>query len=284
MNPVVEHHYVHVPFCAVKCKYCAFYSEAGDAAQMGDYVDGVLRELAAAPPIQPKTIFVGGGTPSLLPVKHLSRLLAGIRHDGIAEWTVECNPATVSDDKARLFREVGVNRISMGVQALDDAMLEIIGRIHSCKQAVESYTKLRAAGFENINLDLMFGLPGQTPAHWAETLRRAIELQPEHISTYCLILEEDTEFWRLFQEGHLKPNEEQELAMYETAIDKLCTWEVNGKQVRPKVIASTATIKNADVQVRSLFLRTVNVFPPPDRKSTRLNSSHEWISRMPSSA
>lgn len=223
MTVPVEHLYVHVPFCALKCKYCAFYSEAGDAARMGDYVTGVLDELARSPAVRPRTIFVGGGTPSLLPLPHLQRLLEGIRSDAVEEWTVECNPATVSDEKARRMREVGVNRISLGVQALDDAMLAVIGRIHSCRQAVESYRRLRAAGVENINLDLMFGLPGQTPAHWAETLRRAIELEPDHISTYCLTLEEDTEFWRLFQQGHLKPNDEQERAMYETALDMLAT-------------------------------------------------------------
>ena len=222
----VEHLYVHVPFCAAKCHYCAFYSEAGSAEQMGAYVDGAIAELSRyAEQLQPRTIFFGGGTPSLLPAAVMRRLLEGGRRylslTGIVEWTVECNPATVSTEKAKLFREFGVNRISMGVQALDDAMLEVLGRVHTEDSAVRSYEKLRAAGFENINLDLMFGLPGQTPAHWQETLRRAIALRPEHISTYCLILEEDTEFWRLFQGGHLKPNEEQELAMYQAGLETL---------------------------------------------------------------
>ena len=243
----VEHLYVHIPFCVAKCNYCAFYSEARSAAKMGDYVDAVLEELkvvcgdngtlaeiltaAGDEPgqqsvdLEPATVFFGGGTPSILPACLMRRLLEGactLGHlSAVSEWTIECNPSTVSVEKAKLFREFGVNRISMGVQALDDDLLRIIGRVHSAKAAMESCEKLRTAGFENINLDLMFGLPGQTLAHFRNTLERAIALQPEHISIYCLILEEDTGFWSLFQKGLLKPNEEQELAMYEFAIERL---------------------------------------------------------------
>jgi oxygen-independent coproporphyrinogen-3 oxidase len=178
-----------------------------------------------APQLAPKTIFFGGGTPSLLPTALMRRVLEAIRGKvslrGLREWTIECNPSTVSTEKANLFREFGVNRISMGVQALDDDLLEKIGRVHSVKAAIGSYEKLRAAGFENINLDLMFGLPGQTMEHWKGTLDKAIQLQPEHLSTYCLILEEDTHFWSLLQQGLIKPDEELELAMYEAAMEML---------------------------------------------------------------
>jgi oxygen-independent coproporphyrinogen-3 oxidase len=222
----VEHLYGHVPFCAAKCHYCAFYSEAGSAAKMEDYVDALLLELGGfATQLAPKTIFFGGGTPSLLPVALMRRVLEAIRDKvslrQLGEWTIECNPSTVSTEKAKLFRKFGVNRISMGVQALDDELLKTIGRVHSLKAATGSYAKLRAAAFDNINLDLMFGLPGQTMDHWRNTLEKAIELQPEHLSTYCLILEEDTEFWSLFQKGLIKPNEEQELAMYQMAMNTL---------------------------------------------------------------
>jgi oxygen-independent coproporphyrinogen-3 oxidase len=222
----VEHLYGHVPFCAAKCHYCAFYSEAGSADKMEDYVDALLLELEGfVTQLAPKTIFFGGGTPSLLPAPLLRRVLKAIHHkislSRLNEWTIECNPSTVSTEKAKLFREYGINRISMGVQALDDELLKTIGRVHSLKAALESYAKLRAAGFDNINLDLMFGLPGQTLDHWRKTLEKAVELQPEHLSTYCLILEEDTEFWSLFKEGLIKPNEEQEMAMYQTAMDML---------------------------------------------------------------
>jgi oxygen-independent coproporphyrinogen-3 oxidase len=243
----VEHLYVHVPFCAAKCDYCAFYSEAGVAAKMGDYVDAVLKELeqyrcrpllrtgedcadsqsrpTASLHLSPTTIFFGGGTPSILPVPLMRHLLEAVGRvcspSAPREWTVECNPSTVSTEKAKLFREFGVNRISMGVQALDNDLLKTIGRVHSVKAAITSYEKLRKAGFENINLDLMFGLPGQTVAHFRNTLERAIKLQPEHVSIYCLILEEDTHFWPLLQQGSIKPDDELELAMYETAIETL---------------------------------------------------------------
>jgi oxygen-independent coproporphyrinogen-3 oxidase len=218
----VEHLYVHVPFCAAKCHYCAFYSEAGGTEKMSTYVEHARAELTrVADQLEPHTIFFGGGTPSLLPAALMRRLLECIPARKATEWTIECNPATVSTEKAKLFREFGVNRISLGVQALDDAMLAALGRVHSADSAVRSYEKLRAAGFANINLDLMFGLPGQTLEHWRETLRRAIALQPEHLSTYCLILEEDTEFGRRFQAGRLQPNEEQELALYEEALATL---------------------------------------------------------------
>ena len=222
----VEHLYVHVPFCAAKCNYCAFYSEAGSADKMADYVEAVRLELEVfAPQLALKTIFFGGGTPSLLPTPLMRRILESIVERSscraVSEWTVECNPSTVSTDKATLFREFGVNRISMGVQALDDELLEKIGRVHSVTGAVKSYERLREAGFQNINLDLMFGLPGQTMEHWKRTLAKAIELQPEHLSTYCLILEEDTPFWSLVQQGLIKPDEELELAMYETGMETL---------------------------------------------------------------
>ncbi len=265
----VEHLYIHVPFCAAKCNYCAFYSEAGSAAKMEDYVDALLLELdlvaanlirggaadrenvsepstegsglADSAPrlqpwngrqdrervsrLQPKTIFFGGGTPSLLPTPLIRRVLEGLTSKvplgQVSEWTIECNPSTVSSEKAKLFREFGVNRISMGVQALDDELLDKIGRVHSVTGAVKSYDRLREAGFQNINLDLMFGLPGQTMEHWKRTLAKAIQLEPEHLSTYCLILEEDTPFWSLLQQGLIKPDEEVELAMYETGIEML---------------------------------------------------------------
>jgi oxygen-independent coproporphyrinogen-3 oxidase len=270
----VEHLYVHVPFCAAKCNYCAFYSEAGGAAKMGDYVEAVLKELEVVAAnlirggignresvsrLQPSTIFFGGGTPSILPVPLMRHLLEAVGRacspSAPCEWTVECNPSTVSTEKAKLFREFGVNRISMGVQALDDDLLKTIGRVHSVKAAIASYEKLRKAGFDNLNLDLMFGLPGQTVAHFRNTLERAIELQPEHVSIYCMILEEDTEFWRLYSRAGVSPasddsrtgilpvhrdgqtsaddgqarrlsylplpGDEQQLAMYEAAIETL---------------------------------------------------------------
>ena len=218
----VEHLYLHVPFCAAKCRYCAFYSEPGQTEKMAAFVAGALAELQPwRNRLAARTIFVGGGTPSILPVPLLRKLFTGLRQPATSEWTVECNPATVTPEKLAAFREAGVNRISLGMQALDDALLQTLGRIHTAATAVATYRELRAAGFDNLNLDLMFGLPGQTLEQWRMTLERAIELQPEHFSTYCLSFEEDTEFWKLFQAGHLRHNSDQELAMYELAIDTL---------------------------------------------------------------
>jgi oxygen-independent coproporphyrinogen-3 oxidase len=215
MQPA-NHLYVHVPFCAAKCHYCAFYSEAGSTEKMTGYVDAVLRELDRfTPQLAPRTIFFGGGTPSLLPAALMRRILERTPANRVREWTMECNPSTVSTEKAKLYREFGVNRISMGVQAFDDEVLDALGRIHSVKAAVASYRQLRDAGFDNINLDLMFGLPGQTMEQWRATLRQAIALAPEHISTYCLIPEEDTRF------ATYRGDEELELAMYQTGIEML---------------------------------------------------------------
>src|ERR1041384_4787748 len=162
----VESLYVHVPFCAHKCEYCAFYSHAPDGATVNRYVHALLREMEmVAPNFQPRTIFFGGGTPSLLTLRQWEDILefmARLKLTGAAEWTVECNPATVSLDKARLLRAAGVNRISMGVQSFDEKLLERLGRIHSRAMVFKSFDILRAAGFENINVDLMFAIPGQT--------------------------------------------------------------------------------------------------------------------------
>lgn len=222
-QPKVEHLYVHVPFCAEKCQYCAFYSKPDSVQKMSDYLDAAIAELNQSPiSIQPRTIFFGGGTPSLLPVPQMRRLLESVAKTGTpSEFTIECNPATVTADKAKLYRDLGVNRISLGVQSFDDAMLKSLGRIHTGDQVIKTYELLRATGFDNINLDFIFGLPGQTLEHWQNTLRQAIALQPEHLSTYCLILEEDTPFWSLARQGRIETDEDLERAIYESTIDTL---------------------------------------------------------------
>ncbi|MCS7049163.1 MAG: radical SAM family heme chaperone HemW [Verrucomicrobiae bacterium] len=237
MANIVEHLYVHVPFCAVKCHYCAFYSEAGSAAQMSAYVEALLAECdhrlawlsARGYRLEPRTVFFGGGTPSLLPAHLWDRLLTGLRHrvalHEVVEWTIECNPATLTTEKLRLWRDAGVTRLSLGVQALSDDALEQLGRIHTVAQARASYDKARAAGFENVNLDLMFGLPGQTLDGWMQTLTEAIHWQPDHVSAYALTLEEDTEFWRRYAAPDAAPcdlpDAAQQAEMYKRAIELL---------------------------------------------------------------
>ncbi|MHB8522903.1 MAG: radical SAM family heme chaperone HemW [Limisphaerales bacterium] len=214
--------YVHVPFCAHKCNYCAFYSEASNGAVMERYVSALIRELElVAEDLKPATIFFGGGTPSLLNLGQWSRIFRAMeRLDllGAAEWTVECNPATVSLDKARLLRSYGVNRISMGVQSLDAGLLERLGRIHTREMVFKSFDALRRAGFENINLDLMFAIPGQRLEGWRDTLAEAMSFGSEHLSCYEVIYEEDTPLYEQLRAGRCAVDEDLACAMYEEMV------------------------------------------------------------------
>jgi oxygen-independent coproporphyrinogen-3 oxidase len=213
---------VHVPFCASKCAYCAFYSEASNGEMINRYVGALIRELElVAADLKPQTVFFGGGTPSLLNLRQWEKILQTLeRLDflGAAEWTVECNPATVSSDKARLLRDYGVNRISMGVQSLNEVLLERLGRVHTRDMVFKSFDTLRAAGFDNINVDLMFAIPGQTIIVWRETLIDATALGSEHLSCYEVIYEEDTPLYAQLQAGQFDVDEDLACAMYEELV------------------------------------------------------------------
>jgi oxygen-independent coproporphyrinogen III oxidase len=215
----IEHLYVHVPFCAKKCAYCAFYSEAGEGELVNRYVEALVREMEwVAGDLKPKTIFFGGGTPSLLNLRQWERVLETMRRLGwqeAAEWTVECNPATVSLDKAKLLREGGVNRISMGAQSFDEALLDRLGRVHSRQMIFKSFDILRAAGFDNLNVDLMFAIPGQTMDSWRQTLAEAVALGSEHLSCYEVIYEEDTPLFEQLRAGAVRVDEDLACAMYD---------------------------------------------------------------------
>lgn len=216
--------YVHVPFCSHKCEYCAFYSAlpSGDIIQR--YVDALVREMELiAPDAKPATVFFGGGTPSLLTLKQweqVFRAMDRLNLMGAREWTVECNPATVSADKARLLRDHGVNRISMGVQSLDESLLDRLGRVHSRSMVFRSYDILRSAGFENISIDLMFAIPRQTLEVWEATLTEALAMGTEHLSCYEVIYEEDTPLYQQLQAGEIDIDEDLACSMYEMLIDK----------------------------------------------------------------
>jgi oxygen-independent coproporphyrinogen III oxidase len=219
--------YVHVPFCAQKCAYCAFYSEPSTGDLINRYVAGLVRELElVAEDLRPKTIFFGGGTPSLLNLRqweHILRALERLNLLGAEEFTVECNPATVSADKAKLLRDFGVNRISMGVQSLDEALLDRLGRIHSREMVFKSFDLLRQAGFDNLNLDLMFAIPGQTLEIWRATLDEALALGSEHLSSYEVIYEDDTPLFAQLQAGEFDVDEDLACAMYEELIERATT-------------------------------------------------------------
>ncbi len=216
--------YIHVPFCAAKCEYCAFYSEAANGELINRYVAALVRELELiAHQCRPKTIFFGGGTPSLLNLRQWETILHAMQRLGLTgaeEWTVECNPATVSPDKARLLREHGVNRISMGVQSLDETLLNRLGRIHSREQVFKSYDILREAGFENVSVDLMFAIPGQTMEIWQHTLDEALALGTEHLSCYEVIYEEDTPLFHQLQAGEFDVDEDLACDMYDALCDR----------------------------------------------------------------
>ena len=214
--------YVHVPFCAQKCSYCAFYSEPSSGEVINRYVRALVRELElVAADLRPETVFFGGGTPSLLNLRQWEEVLRAMGRFnllGAQEWTVECNPATVSLDKAKLLRDFGVNRISMGVQSLDKALLDRLGRIHSREMVFRSFDILRQAGFENVNLDLMFAIPGQTLDQWRSTLAEAVAMGSEHLSSYEVIYEEDTDLYRQLRAGEFDVDEELACAMYEELV------------------------------------------------------------------
>jgi oxygen-independent coproporphyrinogen III oxidase len=216
--------YVHVPFCAHKCAYCAFYSEASSGELIERYTRALVRELElVAHDLRPETIFFGGGTPSILNLKQWRTVLGAMERLnllGAAEWTVESNPATVSSDKARLWREFGVNRVSMGVQSLDEQLLDRLGRIHSRDMVFRSYDILRAAGFENVNLDLMFAIPGQTLEVWKATLDEVVALGSQHLSCYEVIYEEDTPLFAQLAAGKITPDEDLACAMYDTLFER----------------------------------------------------------------
>ena len=216
--------YVHVPFCAQKCGYCAFYSEAGSGELINRYVGALVCELEmVAPELQPRTIFFGGGTPSLLNLRQWEQIFKMMERAnllGAEEFTVECNPATVSADKAKVLRDFGVNRVSMGVQSLDEDLLDRLGRVHSRAMVFKSYDILRSAGFENVNLDLMFAIPTQTMAIWQDTLNEAMAMQSEHLSSYEVIYEDDTPLFAQLRAGEFSVDDNLACEMYEELITR----------------------------------------------------------------
>ena len=205
--------YIHSPFCVRKCAYCDFTSFPGRGAQMEAYLSAVCREMRAQAAFfgrrRVRTVFLGGGTPTLMTGEQAQRLLDALRAcfnlAPDAEITMEGNPGTVTAQSLVAYRAAGVNRLSLGVQSLDDGLLAAIGRIHTAAQAHEAVSMARAAGFENVNLDLMLGLPGQSVAQWERTLEEAIALAPEHLSCYSLIVEEGTPLSAQLERGECAP-------------------------------------------------------------------------------
>ena len=218
--------YLHVPFCSLKCSYCDFNSYAKLEDLVPDFVDALCTELALWAPIvrgRPvETVFFGGGTPSLLPLPHIERILATLRkHYALAdgsEITLEANPGTADRDYFAGILAAGVNRLSIGFQSLHDDELAALDRIHSAAEAIQCYRWARDAGFRRINVDLIYGLPGQPIASWQETVERAIELAPEHVSAYALTVEDGTKLAYDVEHGTVPPPDgDLQAEMYEWA-------------------------------------------------------------------
>lgn len=213
--------YIHIPFCVRKCLYCDFLSGPACEKEMMSYVNLLLREIKEQSVFygdhRVVSIFMGGGTPSILPARETGRILERIREDFSlaedAEITIECNPGTATAEKLKNYITYGINRLSIGLQSTDDGELARIGRIHSFGDFLETYAMAREAGFHNINIDLMAGLPGQNLFSYRKTLERAAALLPEHISAYSLILEEGTWLY-VNQKKYTFPDEDEEREMY----------------------------------------------------------------------
>jgi oxygen-independent coproporphyrinogen-3 oxidase len=218
--------YVHVPFCASTCDFCAFYQVRPTRESVAGFMKTLAAEAALVAWDAPlATVFWGGGTPGLLAPEDLGRLAAAVssvnRGPAPAEWTVELAPASVTPERLDILRAAGVTRISLGVQSLRPALLEALGRAHTREQVLLAYERIRAAGFQSVNLDLMFALPGQSLADWEADLDEAIGLGPDHVSTYCLTLEEDTRLWLRMKKGLVHADAETEAELYERTWDRL---------------------------------------------------------------
>lgn len=221
--------YIHIPFCRSKCQYCDFYSLATkDDSLIDGYLDAVCDHIKEAGELAPgykvDTIYFGGGTPSFFGAEGIAVILTAIRRnfdvENNAEITVECNPDSVSDRLLHRLRAEGVNRLSLGIQSDDDEMLKKLGRPHTYSQAVMAYQRMRKAGFRNISVDLMYGLPGQDIQDWSETLDNVLRLNPEHVSCYGLKIEEGTPFAQMKDALNL-PDDDTQAEMYLTAVELL---------------------------------------------------------------
>ena len=219
--------YIHIPFCVKKCDYCDFLSAPADLETKEKYVEALINEIKLNKNKMSEyvvdTVFIGGGTPSLLEENQISKIMSVLRDNcnmsENPEITIECNPGTITESKLWEYKKSGINRISFGLQSANDKELKSIGRIHNYAGFLESYNLARKCGFDNINVDLMSALPGQTLKSYEETLNKVVRLEPEHISAYSLIVEENTLMYDRVKKAQIKginilPDEESERKMY----------------------------------------------------------------------
>lgn len=225
--------YLHIPFCVRKCIYCDFLSFASDEAMREQYVDAICKEINSykifGKEYQIKTIFVGGGTPSLLSEREMEKIFSSLIDTfdltEVEEVTIEANPGTLTREKLSCYKKIGINRLSMGLQSTEEKELSMLSRIHTYRQFLEGYEEARRQGFRNINIDLMMGLPNQTEESYLKGLEKIMTLHPEHISSYSLIVEEETSLYHREDLLDLLPDEDTEREMYDLTGQKL---EENG--------------------------------------------------------
>ncbi len=235
--------YIHIPFCIRKCAYCDFLSFPAARKVQEQYVEMLLREIRTFQTEKSvkeeceavSSVFFGGGTPSLLPAEQIARIMETVRGSFVltrdAEISIECNPGTADEEKFRIYRAAGINRLSFGLQSANNQELALLGRIHTWEQFCKTYEAARRAGFSNINIDLMSSLPGQSVDSWCKTVKSVLALQPQHISAYSLIIEEGTPFYERYAEDALRrdagedpmylPSEDAERRMYEVTEELL---------------------------------------------------------------
>jgi oxygen-independent coproporphyrinogen-3 oxidase len=232
--------YLHLPFCENLCPYCDFFSLVGDDDLIRDFTSLLIAEINLADgPFTEYTydsIYFGGGTPSMLESNLIESIFSTLSFrfnlSGDTEITIECNPSTLTEDKLRGYRSAGVNRLSLGVQSFDDGLLKSLGRLHDSRMGKETFNKARRAGFDNVNIDLIYGVPGQTVDIWERDIHDAIELAPEHISAYNLTIEPETEFGRLYSQGKLiPPGEDEQRKMYYLLVDMLPDRELDRYEI-----------------------------------------------------
>lgn len=235
--------YIHIPFCIKKCPYCSFISVEGDEIPEDSYINALLKELAFHIQERPElservleTIYIGGGTPSLISAEGVERLIEGVREmfspSIPVEVTLEVNPGTGTLEKLKLFKEAGINRLSIGVQSFNEERLRTLGRIHTVRDSLRCYEEARKAGFNNIGIDLISCIPGQSISEWGSELDKAISLRPEHISAYTLTIEKGTPFFTMHNTGELLlPSEEEQADMFELTIDRLTSAGYNHYEI-----------------------------------------------------
>lgn len=217
--------YIHIPFCKSKCFYCDFCSYSGKEKLMTEYAKALAKELDDIGAYEPNTIFIGGGTPTYLTKeswKILGNSISRFNTENLKEFTVEANPGTFDSEILSILKQLGANRLSIGLQAVQDKHLKNLGRIHTWADFKKGYKLARKTGFGNINVDLIFGIPDQTLDEWKESLKAVVDLEPEHISCYSLIVEENTEFHKRYEKSQLNlPDEETEMDMYRYSLEFL---------------------------------------------------------------